>query len=676
MNWFSKIHELAGQEYERYLPTAFDGSLTLLEKVNKVIETLNQIVLGVNTVAEYVDGHVDTQNEKIKQLRDDFEVLKDWLENEGLEERTKQVLNEWFDNGRLAQIINNDVFDMKADKATFEQFVLSTSTQLQQIHYNVKKYGAKGDGITNDTFAIQSVIDLVSTNIANGTSTQNTIYFPPGVYLVDHLVIKRPIALVGNYTNLYKASYSHKKITGTTIKSSGAYYDFLIDYNSNVVSEQNADTQQGTQIRDISFDGNNSEQSCLNMVFTGWEAIIQNVTISNFLKHAIKADTAYDTNVYGLTIQNCGSRIDATNYYCIEMGGQQGTTNAWHFHGLHIEFTYYALKISKAEDIVFTNSKFEVNVGDYPTFLIDGSISNRLTFNACSFMIGFIGEAYMTEVSNGVRVLGNVIYSATHFTRKPDSVSVNTHFMRSYRPVTLSTCSFTKLRGLDSIRLVDSIFDGNYVAFDNNASPLYTTGSTVVNNHIDVAIETVTGTVFNGTRNKYANNELKNVTNMVIYGNVDNSLIRDNTRSIRLINNKSLVINQSVNVDELPLFNYDEVNLYNDTLTPLYVLAGGRKYWFNSGKMLTLKKNGTSYTINNTGLNIGATTYSAPINFDDIPTDVLKITVQPDITNVYNNASITLYNDTAGTLTVFGHNLPTESFMTFRYFNSQWRTVQ
>lgn len=193
MNWFSKIHGLAGQEYERYLPTAFDSSLTLLEKVNKVIETLNQIVLGVNTVADYVDEHVNTQNEKIKQLRDDFEILKDWLENEGLEERTTQVLNEWFDNGRLAQIINNDVFDMKADKATFEQFVLSITTQLQQTGLSVKTFGAIGDGVVDDTQAFIDGISFLS-SIGGGT-----LIVPSGDYFIqpDVILLKSNVNIKG-----------------------------------------------------------------------------------------------------------------------------------------------------------------------------------------------------------------------------------------------------------------------------------------------------------------------------------------------------------------------------------------------------------------------------------------------------------------------------------------------
>ena len=46
---------------------------------------------------------------------------------------------------------------------------------------NIKNYGAKGDGLTDDTLAIQTAIQSVS----RGYGQQGTIYFPNGTYLVS-----------------------------------------------------------------------------------------------------------------------------------------------------------------------------------------------------------------------------------------------------------------------------------------------------------------------------------------------------------------------------------------------------------------------------------------------------------------------------------------------------------
>lgn len=50
-----------------------------------------------------------------------------------------------------------------------------------QIWVNVKSFGAKGDGITNDTESIQNAI--------NSLSTGGTIYFPKGVYNISSTII-------------------------------------------------------------------------------------------------------------------------------------------------------------------------------------------------------------------------------------------------------------------------------------------------------------------------------------------------------------------------------------------------------------------------------------------------------------------------------------------------------
>ena len=53
--------------------------------------------------------------------------------------------------------------------------------------FNVRKFGAKGDGKRNDTDAIQKTI--------NGCCTGGVIFIPAGIYLIDHLELKSNITL-------------------------------------------------------------------------------------------------------------------------------------------------------------------------------------------------------------------------------------------------------------------------------------------------------------------------------------------------------------------------------------------------------------------------------------------------------------------------------------------------
>jgi hypothetical protein len=55
---------------------------------------------------------------------------------------------------------------------------------------SVKRFGAKGDGSTNDTVAIQAAIDALATQ-----TYQSVLGFPPGNYLVDQLVPRSGVVL-------------------------------------------------------------------------------------------------------------------------------------------------------------------------------------------------------------------------------------------------------------------------------------------------------------------------------------------------------------------------------------------------------------------------------------------------------------------------------------------------
>lgn len=89
---FGTISNLITHRYERYLPTAYDESLSILQKMNLIIREMNRLGEITNAVVE------------------DWQTLLEWVQNDGLEHIIIERLNEWLEDGTLDKIINQNIF--------------------------------------------------------------------------------------------------------------------------------------------------------------------------------------------------------------------------------------------------------------------------------------------------------------------------------------------------------------------------------------------------------------------------------------------------------------------------------------------------------------------------------------------------------------------------------------
>lgn len=137
---FARLNKYFIQRYERYLPTAFDESMTLLEKVNKVIEGLNTIVRHINDQSETLeewqtdllsdlDTTLDDYVTELNTLKNTYETFREDILNDILPDSTLNILTGWFNDGTLEQIINENIFNdirndilKKADKSETQNF--------------------------------------------------------------------------------------------------------------------------------------------------------------------------------------------------------------------------------------------------------------------------------------------------------------------------------------------------------------------------------------------------------------------------------------------------------------------------------------------------------------------------------------------------------------------------
>lgn len=151
---FNLLAPLFVQKYESYLPTAFDESLTILEKMNKIIQQMN-------LTGELVNEVVTQWNEVMK-----------WVMNEGLQDAVNDKLTDWLEDGTLGNLINEILLKSKLDVEMY----------YRNSGLSVEKYGVKGDG-TDETAKFQQAIDDLAT-IGGGK-----ILIPRGTFIVKNLVI-------------------------------------------------------------------------------------------------------------------------------------------------------------------------------------------------------------------------------------------------------------------------------------------------------------------------------------------------------------------------------------------------------------------------------------------------------------------------------------------------------
>lgn len=177
-------------------------------------------------------------NELISQTNSYTELINDileWVLNEGLEQAVLEQLSVWLNDGTLEDLINEALFNGKLDKTEFEEyklFVTQTLLDLEQsiqstiddeisrinveledletnkvdktyvegeldnlndLGISVKYFGAKGDGVTDDTQAFKDAIQYVQTH-----SNKKALIVPIGEYIInDTLHINDVVTIKG-----------------------------------------------------------------------------------------------------------------------------------------------------------------------------------------------------------------------------------------------------------------------------------------------------------------------------------------------------------------------------------------------------------------------------------------------------------------------------------------------
>jgi len=320
-------------------------------------------------------------------------------------------------------------------------------TSRLQDYVSVKDFGAKGDGVTNDTTAIQ--------NAVNATPVDGQLYFPAGKYIISSAItINKPMKILGsNAGSIYNSNGSYiQQVTPTenafTLVARTANYAFG---QYGIV---------GVTFDSISIHGNSDATRSLNGIgvdttvnggdFHIRECVFKDVNIKWFAKAYDLKGIAYLNDWFNGSIINCTKGVVITKGAASDNGGQtrffgltavlntgacvelnlDATSGDFAFFGCTLSESGFGIKCNEEAVLAVYGCQFESNVsgGVGAGIYIEVKEANPNTT--------------ATKVVNGCKFLTN---DADIWIDKTTSAFVGGDF---YWPMTIDGCILLSTNGL------------------------------------------------------------------------------------------------------------------------------------------------------------------------------------------------------------------------------------
>lgn len=255
---------------------------------------------------------------------------------------------------------------------------------------NVKDYGAKGDGTTNDTLAIQAAIDACSTNGNGG----GIVFVPSGIYLMqsrDYInssgaTIGRCCLIMRNGVTLKGENWGTQLKLDATQYSVGTYFRMIASDTINMLTE--------ASIRDITINGNRGNNPSITDGNNILLEVLSDVVIDNV--------NSISSNGNGILLRGTTtqymSNVEVTN--CFSYSHAMIGIQCSQFNGLIIDNNIIQSTDNNCIDI-------------YGDSAVPGGASHSVNFvisnNVCTGS-GSNAGIFPETVANGV-IIGNSISS-------------------------------------------------------------------------------------------------------------------------------------------------------------------------------------------------------------------------------------------------------------------------
>lgn len=320
---FNQLAPIIIQQYQDYLPNAFDDNLTLLQKVNKIIQSLS----STN----------DTVNNLIDQWNNE---IVNYVNGDGFTTDVNNKLDSMASDGTLASLLNNEALG-----------------QIGDIHADVKYppnnlTPCKGDGNTDDTSALQAIINYV-VGLGGGT-----IFLPQGTYKITSTLNWKcnDISFVGS---------------GRSVTVILPYSTDAIHYgDSTGVTRYNYNTLKNFKVDMTNSPANNGVTNYNSDEFTHENVIVTKGNIGTYISGGYNGEINKCINVYQSLI---GLKMDCADKTEINKGQNgNGVKGVQIMGGKAIKFKNVSIERNTDEAVQLMSS--HLRGGEYP---------QGITFDTC-----------------------------------------------------------------------------------------------------------------------------------------------------------------------------------------------------------------------------------------------------------------------------------------------------
>jgi parallel beta-helix repeat protein len=177
-------------------------------------------------------------------------------------------------------------------KARLDKKEAEFESQLAQMATNVKSFGVKGDGITNDTLALQSIVD----------SGYKKIFLPPGTYMVKEWILTPNVHIFG-----LKGQTIIKRIPNT----------YTTEERESVIAVRGTSENKAENIiiENIIVDGNESnivfaegisgiDMECINLEHVS-NSVVRDCEVINSVSEGIDLDYGINNLILNNKVYGC-----------------------------------------------------------------------------------------------------------------------------------------------------------------------------------------------------------------------------------------------------------------------------------------------------------------------------------------------------------------------------------